>query len=355
MPSPTAQRDPVAVSLQRVSKRFMRRRGWRETLAQPGKRAFVTALNDASLEIETGEFFGLLGPNGAGKTTLFKVLATLVLPDSGQVRVSGFDVERDGRAIREILAPVIADERSLFWRLSAKENLELYATLQGLRGDTARARVGELLHVVGLESTGPQLVGAFSSGMKQRLLIARALVARPRVLLLDEPTRSLDPMSARTFREFLRDEISGRQGCTVLLATHNAEEALELCGRVGILDRGRLLAVGTARELSREIGEDRYRLWVRGAFQPHFEKLRSSGLVSDVRRQASEDGWTRIDLSIAGGHAGTARLITRLGDGGVAVARLEQHAPSLADLITEIVRRRGGEGKEVATDGAADA
>src|SRR5690606_22622681 len=117
-----------------------------------------------------------------------------------------------------------ANERSLYWRLSARENLRLYATLQGLRGAAGTAEVKRVLEVTGLSTTGEKMVGQFSSGMRQRLLIARALLAKPRVLLLDEPTRSLDPISARDFRRFLRDVIVGEEGCTVLLATHDADE-----------------------------------------------------------------------------------------------------------------------------------
>src|SRR5690606_25256479 len=130
----------------------------------------------------------------------------------------------------------------------------------GLRGREAEARVGELLRVVALADTGEKMVGSFSSGMKQRLLIARALLSRPRILLLDEPTRSLDPLSARDFRAFLREEIAGQQGCSVILATHSAEEALNLCDRLAVLRKGELLAIGPAEELARRYGEERYRL-----------------------------------------------------------------------------------------------
>src|SRR5262245_8535234 len=215
-----------------LTKAFTKRRGLREMLRSPRARERATAVESVSCEIAPGEFFGLLGPNGAGKTTLFKMLATVLLPDAGTATIDGHDVVRDSAAVRRVLTPAVGDERSLQWRLSARENLELFAALLEVPRREQRSRIDGLLAEVGLADTGAKLVGAFSSGMRQRLLIARALLARPKVLLLDEPTRSLDPISARAFRTFLRDEIAGRRNCAVLLATHNAEEAFDLCDRV---------------------------------------------------------------------------------------------------------------------------
>jgi ABC-2 type transport system ATP-binding protein len=178
-----------AVVLEGISKSFPVRRPWSEMIRHPLLRPRAPVLQNVSLAVSEGEFFGLLGPNGAGKTTLFKMLATLVLPDEGTATVGGYDVVAESSKVRAVLAPVIADERSLYWRLTAFQNLELFAKLQGMRGAAIKARVNEVLDVVGLSDTKEKIVAAFSSGMKQRLLISRALVASPRVLLLDEPTR----------------------------------------------------------------------------------------------------------------------------------------------------------------------
>jgi len=335
-----------AIRLSQLTKRFAIRRGWGAALRRPLLRQWAPALEDITCTIAEGEFFGLLGPNGAGKTTLFKVLATLVLPDGGSASVGGYDVVRQARRVRSILAPVITDERSLYWRLTARENLELYARLQDLPGETAPRRVSELLATVGLADAGRKLVGAFSSGMKQRLLIARALVARPRILLLDEPTRSLDPLSARAFRAFLREEISGRQGCTVLLATHNTEEALELCGRVAVLHRGRLLAVGAAADLIRQVGKERYRLWTRSPVLGSLAALEREGVVHQIATQPDAEGWARVDMDVAGGLEGAARVMDALSRAGASVGRFESVPRSLADLIEGII-----EGRRSSSDG----
>jgi len=337
--APDAARPPTVV-LEGLSKRFPVRRGWMEMIRHPTRTTYTSVLQRVSCAVHEGEFFGLLGPNGAGKTTLFKILATLIVPDSGRATIAGHDVARDAPAVRRVLAPVIADERSLYWRLTARDNLELYGVLQGLAGAEARARAGELLAIVGLDDTSTKIVGSFSSGMKQRLLIARALIARPRVLLLDEPTRSLDPVSARQFRAFLREEIAGRQRCTVLLATHNTEEALELCDRVGVLDRGRLLATGSAAQLAREIGDDRFRLWTRDARHPALAALAAKGVAQGITPiGADEEGWERVEMEIPGGPARAAQVVAFLTEQGLAIARFERVSLSLADLIERIVER----------------
>jgi ABC-2 type transport system ATP-binding protein len=283
----------------------------------------------------------LLGPNGAGKTTLFKILSTLIEPDAGSARIGGYDLRDEPDEVRAVLSPVIADERSLNWRLSATENLRFYASLYGLSGDVHRKRVGELLEVVGLEDTGRKIVGAFSSGMKQRLLLARALLGFPKVLLLDEPTRSLDPVAARRFREFLRDEIVGRQGCTVLLATHNSEEALDLCDRVGVLDKGRMITLGQPRELNRKAVGCRYRLWTPMPEHPIFRTNGISEAVTNVMEDGGEDRLSMIDLSFSDDADRPALFLEMLVREGVRVHRYERVQLPLADLIESLVRSNG--------------
>lgn len=333
----------VVVSIQALSKRFQLRKSWRDLVLHPLQRETVTVVQSVSCEIGAGEFFGLLGPNGAGKTTLFKMLATLVEPDEGTAIVAGFDIVRDAARVRRVLAPVVASERSLLWRISARENLRLYAALQGLPRHRTAARVDELLGLVELDHTGNQMVGEFSSGMKQRLLIARALLSKPRVLLLDEPTRSLDPISARRFRTFLKEDIVGRERCTVLLATHTAEEAFDLCDRVGILDRGKLLAVGPADALSREVGEERYRLWTTLPEHRGFATLEGRGVIAHLSTGVPEpDGWTPVGMEIPGGSDQAADVIAFLAENAVPMSRFEHVPLSLAELIERVVRRRGG-------------
>jgi len=328
-----------AVVLRGLTKSFTKQRGWRAALTGKARES-VRALSGVSCEVRSGEFFGLLGENGAGKTTLFKILATLVTPDTGVAIVSGHDVVKAPTRVRETLAPVIADERSLHWRLSARENMRLFAALHGLRGVEATRRIDELLALVNLVEAADRLVTGFSSGMKQRLLVARTLLARPSVLLLDEPTRSLDPISARSFRQFLRQDVALAQGCTVLLATHNAEEAFELCDRVGVLHRGRLVATGATSELAREVGEDRFAIWIRPADQSAIDTLVARGVMREARVAPAEvDGWSRLECDLRDGLDGAAEAIAFLSRAGVHVARCEPVKLSLADLLERVLAR----------------
>ena len=336
-----AQPDGPLIRVEGLVKSFPIRRPWAATLRHPLQRSRVEVLRGISLDVRRGEFFGLLGPNGAGKTTLFKILATLILPEAGAVEVAGIDALQRPDAVRELLTPVIADERSLNWRLTGVENLLLYAALYGLPDAERRSTARRLLETVGLTEAGDRMVGTYSSGMKQRLLIARALLSRPAVLLLDEPTRSLDPVSARDFRRFLREEIAGRQGCTIMLATHDADEALELCDRLAVLHRGRLVAEGTARELAGIAGEHRYRIVV-----PSDQASAAVGLLASAGHATFAstgaevtNGWTSLEGDLPGGALAAAALIQALSAAGVSVAEFARVPLPLADLIERLVAR----------------
>ena len=334
----TSRLDPI-VHVRDLGKRFQKRKSWGQLLRDPLSREYADALCDLSLEIRRGEFFGILGPNGAGKTTLFKILATLVLPDRGSAYVDGHEVTGDAASVRDILTPVIAEERSLFWRLSAEENLRLFAALYNLPDKVAMARVSEVLEIIGLSDADKKLVGAFSSGMKQRLLIGRALLSRPKVLLLDEPTRSLDPLAARDLRKFLREELVGTYGVTAILATHSPDEALHLCDRVSVLNRGRLLAVGTVDELLRVIGSDTYQVLSKPALQPILAQLCDVGRITSVSsRSADIDGWTLFELRVSGGTEEAARILQDVCGSGIPVAEFQRKPLGLAEILDDIIK-----------------
>jgi ABC-2 type transport system ATP-binding protein len=333
----------MAISLRAVSKRFVERRSLLQTVRRPFDRRYHQALREVTCDIPAGEFFGLLGPNGAGKTTLFKIVSNFVTPDGGSVLVHGVDARVDPGQVRSLVTPAVADERSLRWRLTAKENLRLFATLYGVPAAELDGRVAELLEAVGLHETGTKMVGQFSTGMKQRLLIARALIPRPRVLILDEPTRGLDPLLARSFRTFLKEEVGRRHGCTVLVATHNAEEAFELCDRVGVLDRGRLLVVGEASRLREQFGHPLYRVWTSTPQHRAFEEIERRGLARlAADERVREDGWTLVDIELSGDIETAAAVIQLLVSLGAVVGRFERVGTSLADLIERVVMSAGG-------------
>lgn len=330
----------AAVELQGIHKSFRVRRTLRQSLAAPFRGERLTALDGVTCQIPEGEFFGLLGVNGAGKTTLFKILSTLTSADSGRASVFGVDVARQPARVRQLLAPVFVGDRTLAWRLSALENLRLYGGLHRLPRREVERRAGELLELVGLAGTGGRLVGTFSSGMKQRLLLARALMARPRLLLLDEPTRSLDPIAARSFREFLRRDVGRTQGCTVVLATHDPDEVRDLCDRVGVLHQGRLVATGTPQSLSAQLGFHRYRLVTSVPDHPAVRALAGNGARLG-RTEPLTGEWQAREIDLPADEAGTASVVAGLAAAGVPLARFERIELPLADLIERITRGDG--------------
>ena len=208
----------------------------------------LRAVDDISFTAHEGEIFGFLGHNGAGKTTTIRVLTGRARPTSGRATVVGHDVVHEREQMKPLINLVFEDQ-NLYPRLTGRENLRLFADLYAV----PRSRADELLEAVGLTEAAGRKVKTYSSGMKQRLLVARALVNRPRVLFLDEPTRGLDPTSAREVREMVRDQ--ARAGTTVFLTTHYMEEADELCDRVAFLASGRIVALDTPRELKLRYGE----------------------------------------------------------------------------------------------------
>lgn len=217
------------------------------------REAPVHALAGIDLGVRRGEILGLLGTNGAGKTTLLKILATLILPTSGQVTIDGGDIERDADRLKAMIGLSTCDERSFYWQLTGRQNLEFFAAFQGFDSAEARLRIEELRTQLGLEALDRRF-GVYSTGMRHRLSIARALLHRPKILLLDEPTRSLDPSAAAMLRGLIRTTLAGEMKCTVVLATHNLEEASGMCDRIAFLSGGRLAGWGTIEELRLKAG-----------------------------------------------------------------------------------------------------
>jgi len=332
--------EPPVVRVTDLWKQFPVARSLAELLRRPVGITPSPAVADVSLEVHAGEFVGLLGPNGAGKTTLLKVLATLIVPDRGSATVGGHDVVREPASVRRVIAPVLANERSLYWRLSARENLELFAALLRLAPSDAAERVSDALEVVGLADAGRKMVGQFSAGMMQRLLVARALLGHPRVLLLDEPTRSLDPTAAHSFRSFLRDELAGRRRCAVLVATHRTEEAFELCDRVIVMNRGRVAATGRAAELSQTLMGSRYAIWTLEPSHPALAERVESGRARRVAAQSDGDGrWWRIDVELEGGDDTSQELLAGLIKSGMPISRFERVVAPLGELIERAIGR----------------
>jgi ABC-2 type transport system ATP-binding protein len=245
----------------------------------------VRAVDGIDFAVTAGEVFGLLGHNGAGKTTTMRVLTGRARPTGGSARVAGFDVARQRDRVKPLIN-LVFEEQNLYDRLSGRANLRLFADLYCVRRD----RVDSLLDQVGLTDAAERPVKTYSSGMKQRLLIARALVNQPRALFLDEPTKGLDPSSARELRRLIVS--LSNEGTTICLATHDMREADELCHRVAFLSQGRIVALDTPRELRLRYGEPIARVLLRS--RRELQVRLNDG--DDARRLAD---WMRADEVLA--------------------------------------------------------
>jgi ABC-2 type transport system ATP-binding protein len=279
---------PAAIAIQNLSKVYPGSFELRTLFRRRPRKQPVQALSDVSLEINEGEIFGLIGPNGAGKTTLTKVVATLVQPTTGVVTVKGFDSVRESAEVRRVIGLAAAEERSFYWRLTLEQNLMFFARLYSIPTQTAQARIGELLAQLDLEQSRAKRFGELSTGNKQRMAIARALLNTPPILLLDEPTRSLDPLAAARMRSFIGSLAAGDPPVTILLTSHNLNEIEELCQRVAIISHGRIRESDTpGRIRTLHKARERVRLVLDGISLERAVNLRAPALA-DV--EISQDG-----------------------------------------------------------------
>ncbi len=318
----------------------------------------VVALDGVDLQVEPGELFGLLGPNGAGKTTLIKVLTTLLLPTSGTAHVFGFDVARHTRELRRIMNIVSGGEQSGYGLLHVREQLWMFSQFYGLGVRDGWRRVDELIEAVGLSGQARQKVSSLSTGERQKLNLARGLLNDPWILFLDEPTLGLDVSAARGVRELVQQWQRAVPGRTILLTSHYMAEVDELCDRLAIVDRGRILASGTSGELKRRVQRE-------SIFELEVDRLpdgppalaRLPGVVSAVQAGAL-DGHTpdrqtaRVKLTLAD-DAALAGVVAELGRLGASIVALAKSEPTLEDVFVELVGRGFAE-REQEDDAAHD-
>lgn len=340
--------EQAAVSVQNVEKIFHRMRfSPRRFLAWDQ----VPALRGVSFDVHPGEMVGLLGPNGAGKTTLLKIISTLVYPTRGHVLFYGRD-NRDGEIkTRGMLGLVTCDERSFYWRLTGRANLMFFATLYRMPKKAAQERIDELLAALNLTEAADQRFDSYSSGMKQKLAIARGLLSDPKIVLYDEPTRSLDPLSQRSIRQWIMKRRQVRPEQTHLIATHHLFEAEELCDRIVIVNAGRVIAQGTANEMRRYFGESCSTHVITIADGPDTIAASLAVLegVVDVRSVADADGTQRIRVTSDAAGRGTTAVLNQLIRQGARILECASEEVSLDDVFCSLVESdRGASGEALA-------
>lgn len=329
----------AAIAVEDVCKGY---RGWQLLPRRQRSPERHLALDHVSFSVAEGETVGVLGPNGAGKTTLLKIMASLLHVSAGRVLIHGRDVRTDSMHARRMIGLVTSDERSFYWRLTGRQNLLFFGALYGLPKSRLATRVADLLEVTGLTEAADRPFHGYSSGMKQRLAIARGFLGEPRIVLYDEPTRSLDPSSAQSIRRWIADSHSHAARTTHLIATNHMLEAEQLCGRVIIINRGTVLASGTLDQIrawSRENDYVVHRVTYRGpALGGPWADSERSGVV-DVHDESRGPDSRTLRVTAREGSAGLSTALTAiLGAGGV-VLRCETEQAPFDEVFCGLVNR----------------
>ncbi|HIH89567.1 TPA: ABC transporter ATP-binding protein [Candidatus Bathyarchaeota archaeon] len=294
----------------------------------------LTAVDGLSFTVGSGEIFGLLGPNGSGKTTTVRLLSCLIAPSGGTARVAGFDVQSEPLKVREAVG-VLTENPGIYDRLSAFENMEFFAEAYGLKDKAERgARIRELFEFFDLWDRRDDKAGTFSKGMRQKLAIAKAIVHRPGVLFLDEPSSGLDPKAAKDIRDLMED-MSRREKRTIILCTHNLEEAERLCSRVMIIRKGQPLATGTVEDLRRKMhGAPALEVTVEATNDALLGKAGKLNGVKSVN--LSGEGALIFDLDDP--EAGTPDVVAGLVKAGARVKAVNIMRPTLEDTYLELMK-----------------
>ncbi len=324
-----------------LTKRYPQIKRYHEIVIHPLQKREITALEKVNIRVQKGEVFGLLGPNGAGKTTLIKTLCTLLLPNEGTASVNGYDIVKEEREVKRSIGYVVNDERSFYWRLTGRQNLGFFAMLNNLPSDRANCRIDEVLRLVGLETNGDKRVKDYSTGMKQKLAIARGMLSDPEVLFMDEPTRSLDPMIAKSLREFIKKNIVEGQGKTVFLSTHNLGEAEVLCDRIAIIDRGKIKASGTLDEMKALLDEKRrYVIELENPEASLMKGLRD--IIPFTVRETSQGRGITIEVAVDDRWT-VSRVVEAIVTHGGKVVGCSLEGRTLEEIFSRVTSSRGSE------------
>jgi ABC-2 type transport system ATP-binding protein len=331
-----------AIETVNIFKKFNQIKGYKDLVFHPFRKKEIIALKGINIQVRKGELFGLLGPNGAGKTTLIKILSGLILPTKGNAYIHGYDVAGDGKQVRGVIGYVVNEERSFYWRLTGRQNLGFFATLNNLSPSQAEKRIDELITLTGLDGDADRIFKDYSTGMKQRLAIARGLITSPEVLLMDEPTRSLDPSAARHLRKFIKEKIVGEDGKTVFLATHNLSEAEELCDRIAIINQGEIKTRGTLTEIGSLLNTQKvYFMELKDVSEDLVSKLRELPSVNKIlcnHSGFSSDNGIEMEITI-NGNGDISAVIERIVHSGGKLLSCYPHKASLGEIFSEVIEK----------------
>ncbi|MDY6932267.1 MAG: ABC transporter ATP-binding protein [Halobacteriota archaeon] len=308
----------------------------------PARKKEVNALNGVSFKIKKGELFGILGPNGAGKTTLIKILCTLILPTTGTALINGFDICKEGENAKSSIGLVTGDERSFYWRLTGMQNLRFFASLLNFSSSDADKKIEEVLDFVGMKDKADDRFNSYSTGMKQKMAIARGLLNNPDILFMDEPTRSLDPTTSQNLRGFVKDKLVIDQKKTVVLSTHHLMEAEQMCDRVAMINKGKISACGTIQELRRLTEREKmYIVTVKDLSEDTIERLNNLDGVMDLEMQRMHD-LTSLELRLSAEKVPLQDVIEMIIDGGGKIYDCSSKEMDLGDIFAHLIDGEGG-------------
>jgi len=290
--------------------------------------------------VKKGEVFGLLGPNGAGKTTTIKILCTLLAPTTGDALVNGYSITREPQKVRQSLGVMLTGDRTLYWKLTGRENLEYFAALYHMDKSIAKQRIGYLLKLIGLEDRQNTLVENYSTGMRIRLSFAKAILHEPPVILLDEPTMSLDPQSARLIREIIKE--LRQSGHAILLTTHYMDEADQLSDRVAVIDHGKIIALAPPSELKKSVTKNEVIEIEAQNIDPIIvEKIRGIGTIQEVVSSIEDGSSMRGTIKVHCVHGKNVipEMLGVLVKGGVEISNVKIVEPTLEDVFISLTGR----------------
>lgn len=295
----------------------------------------VHAVQGVSFDIQQGEIFSLLGPNGAGKTTTISMLSCLLAPTKGDAQIDGYSVRATAEKVKQVIG-VVPQEIALYPDLSARENLAFWGRMYGMGGAQLKGRIEAVLDIVGLSERAKEKVETYSGGMKRRINIAVGLLHQPKILFMDEPTVGIDPQSRRRILDTVLE--LNKKGLTVLYTTHYMEEAAELSHRIGIIDHGKLIALGTQEELTRTVGEyDTLHISVDGSKTDPSALVEPIGKIKGVHRVSLEDSSFIIQAEDA--NTVLAAIIAQLDKAGARVLNLRVDEPNLEAVFLHLTGR----------------
>ena len=337
------------IQIEGLTKRFTKNVGnpalWRRILGR-FQTVPIVAIDALDLHIEQGQFFSLLGPNGAGKTSTVRTLCTLLLPDEGSCRVAGYDVAKKQREVRRNIGVSIRGERSVYWKITGRQNLRYFAGLYGMRGEEVSRRIGEVTELVGLTGRIDDYVERYSMGMKQRLAIAVSLLHRPPVLLLDEPTIGLDPNGARALRSLLRD-LCEQEGVTIFYTTHYLHEAEELSHRLAIIHEGRKVLEGSPDEVRSTLGDNRIvEVQLAPSAETTVTSLTNHSMVEKVISENRQPTVTTVRLEMKEAINSVVEIAAIAGFANNRVLGMNLVRPTLEDVFASVTGYSASEGRE---------